>query len=319
MNNLGDTIKQRRLALGLKQSDAAQLAGVTVRTYGRIERSEAAGLSSLTAAGIERALRWEPGSLDAIKNGGEPTELQQPPETPPVVKQPLPQPGAGDGVDDLGELRESIRHLDSLPVYAQRVVLDQAVDELRRAVAALDSGRRGRLVRFAFGLWDEMDDAASSVLRLAVTLGDGTRVWEFCGDGCWVMIRSLYAEPGHAPFPDRVGGAMPSTMIEERFGVLQELPLEVVAQIEQESVGRRIGSAEILSTFHDSTKNPTRETDVGDLRTMHDGKAHDDALDATVFEFPGPESAPADTHLDYVAKRGTPEPEEGDDDYGDGA
>lgn len=206
MNNLGDTIKQRRLALGLKQSDAAQLAGVTVRTYGRIERSEAAGLSSLTAAGIERALQWTPGSLDAIKNGGEPTELQQPPETPPVVKQPLPQPGAGSDVDDLGELRESIRHLDSLPVYAQRVVLDQAVDELPRAVDALDSGRRGRLVRYAFGLWDEMDDAASSALRLAVTLGDVTRVWEFCGDGRWVMIRSLYAEPGHAPFPDRVGG-----------------------------------------------------------------------------------------------------------------
>lgn len=31
------------------------------------------------------------------------------------------------------------------------------------------------------------------------------------------------------------------------------------------------------------------------------------------------QSVPTDTHLDYVAKRGTPEPEEGDDDYGDGA
>lgn len=164
-----------------------------------------------------------------------------------------------------------------------------------------------------------LDTQEASCRRLAVTLGESPRVWDFYGDGRWVMIRSLYAEPGHAPFPDRAGGPMPSTMIEERFGVLQELPLEVVAQIEQESVGRRIGSAEILSTFHDSTKNPTRETAVGDLRTMHDGKAHDDALNATVFEFPGPESAPADTHLDYVAKRGTPEPEEGDDDYGDGA
>lgn len=158
MNNLGDTIKQRRLALGLKQSDAAQLAGVTVRTYGRIERSEAAGLSSLTAAGIERALQWGPGSLDAIKNGGEPTELQQPPETAPVVKQPLPQPGAGDGV---GELRQAIRDLDSLPGYVQRVVLDQAVDELPRAIAALDDERRGRLVRYAFALWDEMGGMAS--------------------------------------------------------------------------------------------------------------------------------------------------------------
>ncbi|OHQ78538.1 hypothetical protein HMPREF2708_10635 [Corynebacterium sp. HMSC073H12] len=316
MKLLGNAMKQRRLALNLTQSDVAELAGVTVRTVGKLERSEATKVKALTAAGIERALQWEPGSLDAIKNGGGPTELQQPPETPPVVKQPLPQPGATDGV---GELRQAIRDLDSLPGYVQRVVLDQAVDELPRAIAALDDERRGRLVRYTFALWDEMGGMASSALRLAVTLGDGTRVWEFCGDGRWVMIRSLYAEPGHAPFPDRAGGPMPSTMIEERFGVLQELPLEVVAQIEQESVGRRIGSAEILSTFHDSTKNPTRETDVGDLRTMHDGKAHDDALDATVFEFPGPESAPADTHLDYVAKRGTPEPEEGDDDYGDGA
>ncbi|MFW9214215.1 hypothetical protein ACOJA0_03455 [Corynebacterium amycolatum] len=31
------------------------------------------------------------------------------------------------------------------------------------------------------------------------------------------------------------------------------------------------------------------------------------------------QSVLTDTHLDYVAKRGTPEPEEGDDDYGDGA
>lgn len=278
MKLLGNAMKQRRLALNLTQSDVAELAGVTVRTVGKLERSEATKVKALTAAGIERALQWAPGSLDAIHNGGEPTELQQPPETPPVVKQPLPQPGAGGG-DDLGELRESIRHLDSLPVYAQRVVLDQAVDELPRAVDALDSGRRGRLVRYAFGLWDEMEDVASSVLRLAVTLGDGTRVWEFCGDGRWVMIRSLYAEPGHAPFPDRAGGPMPSTMIEERFGALQELPLEIVAQIEQESVGRRIGSAEILSTFHDNAESPTGVTGVVDLRTIRDGKAHDDAFD----------------------------------------
>lgn len=271
MNNLGGTIKQRRLALGLKQSDAAQLAGVTVRTYGRIERSEAAGLSSLTAAGIERALRWEPGSLDAIKNGGEPTELQQPPETPPVVKQPLPQPGAGSDVDDLGELRESIRHLDSLPVYAQRVVLDQAVDELPRAVDALDSGRRGQLVRYAFGLWDEMDDAASSALRLAVTLGDGTRVWEFCGDGRWVMIRSLYAEPGHAPFPDRAGGPMPSTMIEERFGALDEMPTSVVEHIERECVGRRVDAAEMVDMFFSSRALSNQRDDAG--RALHTGAA----------------------------------------------
>ena len=143
----------------------------------------------------------------------------------------------------------------------------------------MDSGRRGRLVRYAFGLWDEMEDVASSVLRLAVTLGDGTRVWEFCGDGRWVMIRSLYAEPGHAPFPDRAGGPMPSTMIEERFGALQELPPEVVAQIEQECVGRRMDAAEILSMFHDHAESPTGDTGIVDLHTIRDGKAHDAAFD----------------------------------------
>lgn len=276
--NIGETVVKRRTELGLSRAAAAKLASVDPKTLQSLERDER-WPHDTSRVKIERALRWEPGSLDAIKNGGEPTELQKPPETAPVVKQPLPQPGAGGGVDDLGELRESIRHLDSLPVYAQRVVLDQAVDELPRAVDALDSGRRGRLVRFAFGLWDEMEDVASSALRLAVTLGDGTRVWEFCGDGRWVMIRSLYAEPGHAPFPDRAGGPMPRSVIEERFGSLQEVPLEVVAQIEQESVGRRIGSAEILSTFHDNAESPTGVTGVVDLRTIRDGKAHDDAFD----------------------------------------
>lgn len=275
---VGKKIAYRRNELRLSQKEVAIVADVSPRTIHNLESGSTWPHASNRIA-IERALRWAPGSLDAIKNGGEPTELQQPPETPPVVKQPLPQPGAGSDVDDLGELRESIRHLDSLPVYAQRVVLDQAVDELPRAVDALDSGRRGRLVRYAFGLWDEMEDVASSALRLAVTLGDGSRVWEFCGDGRWVMIRSLYAEPGHAPFPDRAGGPMPSTMIEERFGALQELPLEIVAQIEQESVGRRIGSAEILSTFHDNAESPTGDTGVVALRTIRDDKAHDDAFD----------------------------------------
>lgn len=124
-----------------------------------------------------------------------------------------------------------------------------------------------------------LDTQEASCRRLAVTLGDGTRVWEFCGDGRWVMIRSLYAEPGHAPFPDRAGGPMPSTMIEERFGALDEMPTSVVARIERECVGRRVAAAEILSMFHDNAESPTGDTGVVALRTMHDGKAHDDAFD----------------------------------------
>lgn len=157
MNFLGNAIKQRRLALRLTQSDVAKLAGVTVRTIGKLERSESTMVKSLTAAGIERALRWAPGSLDAIRDGGEPTDLAETAETVSVEK-PTPAPGATDGV---GELRQALRDLDSLPGYVQRVVLDQAVDELPRAIAALDDERRGRLVRYAFALWDEMGGMAS--------------------------------------------------------------------------------------------------------------------------------------------------------------
>ncbi|MEW4988961.1 helix-turn-helix domain-containing protein [Corynebacterium sp. 045007] len=119
----------------------------------------------------------------------------------------------------------------------------------------------------------------ASCRRLAVTLGEPPRVWDFCGDGRWVMIRSLYAEPGHAPFPDRAGGPMPSTMIEERFGALDEMPTSVVEHIERECVGRRVDAAEILSMFHDNAESPTVDTGIVDLRTIRDGKAHDDAFD----------------------------------------
>ena len=124
-----------------------------------------------------------------------------------------------------------------------------------------------------------LDTQEASCRRLAVTLGESPRVWDFYGDGRWVMIRSLYAEPGHAPFPDRAGGPMPSTMIEERFGALDEMPPSVVEHIERECVGRRVDAAEMVDMFHGNAESPTGDTGVVALRTMHDGNAHDDAFD----------------------------------------
>ncbi|OHR25506.1 hypothetical protein HMPREF2899_04410 [Corynebacterium sp. HMSC072D01] len=54
------------------------------------------------------------------------------------------------------------------------------------------------------------------------------------------------------------------------------------------------------------------------VRRLREREDHE-ALHGNIFELSDYQSVPADTHLDYVAKRGTPEPEEGDDDYGDGA
>lgn len=151
----GEQVVKRRAELGLSRAAAAKLAGVDPKTLQSLEQ-DTRWPHDTNRAKIERALRWAPGSLDAIRDGGEPTELAEPAETVSVEK-PTPAPGATDGV---GELRQAIRDLDSLPGYVQRVVLDQAVDELPRAIAALDDERRGRLVRYAFALWDEMGGVA---------------------------------------------------------------------------------------------------------------------------------------------------------------
>ena len=154
--NVGEIVVKRRAELGLSRAATAKQAGVHVDTLRSLERDER-WPHDTNRVKIERALQWAPGSLDTIRDGGEPTELSEPAETVSVEK-PTPAFGATDGV---GELRQAIRDLDSLPGYVQRVVLDQAVDELPRAIAALDDERRGRLVRYAFALWDEMGGLAS--------------------------------------------------------------------------------------------------------------------------------------------------------------
>lgn len=247
--NVGEIVVKRRAELGLSRAATAKLAGVDPKTLQSLERDER-WPHDTNRVKIERALQWAPGSLDTIRDGGEPTELQQPTETEAVGKQPPTQPGThSDETGGIAELRQSIRDLDQLPGYVQRVVLDQAVDELPRAIAALDDERRGRLVRYAFGLWDEMGGTGASTRRLAVTLEGDPAVWEHYGHSSWVMIRSLYADAGHAPFPERVGGAMPAAMIEERHGRLRELPDSLVARIEQSSTARRVHSDEMLDMF----------------------------------------------------------------------
>lgn len=56
------------------------------------------------------------------------------------------------------------------------------------------------------------------------------------------------------------------------------------------------------------------------LRRLKGGsQAFDTPIDEVAARRSNTQSAPADTHLRYAAKRGKPEPEEGDDDYGNGA
>ena len=70
---LASAIETRRGELGLSLREVAGLAGVTGETL-RAVRKGSNEPSSLTKRGIERALKWTPGSVDAVLAGIAPTE-----------------------------------------------------------------------------------------------------------------------------------------------------------------------------------------------------------------------------------------------------
>lgn len=71
---LGRAIRRRRLHLGLSVHQAARHAGVARNTWSGAE-SAARQLTERNYAGIESALYWQPGSVEAILAGGDPIEL----------------------------------------------------------------------------------------------------------------------------------------------------------------------------------------------------------------------------------------------------
>ncbi len=71
---LAQLIDERRDQLGLYWNEVAQLADITKEGL-RSVRLETRGLRPATKRGIERALRWEAGTVDRILAGGDPEEM----------------------------------------------------------------------------------------------------------------------------------------------------------------------------------------------------------------------------------------------------
>jgi hypothetical protein len=78
---LGRLIKARRLALGLSLSRAAKSAPIDRVTWTAAEDATRS-TRRIHFAAIERVLHWSPGSIDAILDGRDPTELPEPPAAP---------------------------------------------------------------------------------------------------------------------------------------------------------------------------------------------------------------------------------------------
>ena len=66
---------ERRHELGLSQAAAAKAANVHRNTWTNWEKGTAP--EEFNFAGIERALRWERGSVSAILGGGDPTPIPE--------------------------------------------------------------------------------------------------------------------------------------------------------------------------------------------------------------------------------------------------
>lgn len=94
---LARLMDERRLSLRLNWSHVADRADVTTETLRQV-RNGRYTLRPLTKTGIEQALRWERGSVDAILDGGQPEPL---PEADPTG---MPASAADPFMGRLGQL-----------------------------------------------------------------------------------------------------------------------------------------------------------------------------------------------------------------------
>jgi len=82
---LGEAVKDRRLALGWTQQEAADRSGVSLATWRLIELGGRERYQELTLRGIIRGLGWPLDAVDRIRSGGSwpsADEVMEPPANP---------------------------------------------------------------------------------------------------------------------------------------------------------------------------------------------------------------------------------------------
>ena len=70
MEQLGGWVRERRKQLGLTQEEVAAIAPMSDKTLRTVEAGKATGIRRPTRRALERALGWEPGSVDEAIDGG---------------------------------------------------------------------------------------------------------------------------------------------------------------------------------------------------------------------------------------------------------
>lgn len=73
---LAEHVKRRRNAFGLTQADVQAAGGPSVALIRQIENGVEGNYRGTVIGRLEQALRWQPGSIEAILGGGGPTPMQ---------------------------------------------------------------------------------------------------------------------------------------------------------------------------------------------------------------------------------------------------
>jgi hypothetical protein len=168
---VASAVRARRLVLDLRQEDAAQRGNVSLATWRKVETRAAPAVSDRTVTGIEKALGWATGSLEAIASGEPPSPVvgrsdRGEDELLNRVRVDL-DAAAAWGSDqtwrlevlrrlynsDQGEFREWLEHgylsihIDHAePLTALELVEERPAHELAPAAGSGRAGQRGRTV-----------------------------------------------------------------------------------------------------------------------------------------------------------------------------
>lgn len=159
---LASAIDDRRLELRLPWADVATRAGITRQTLRRVRR-ESSDITSLTKRGIEQALAWQRGSIDAVLAGGEPTPVDDQDETPQM-------PSSHES-----HWEERLSRLDDLTdddyALIQRLLRDPVGHELGcRLVEVAETAPHPQTREFLQLVQGAIDDHEHELSRLAHTL-----------------------------------------------------------------------------------------------------------------------------------------------------
>ncbi len=143
---LGQHVTARRIELGYRRREdlTAAVEGVSLRTLGDIESGRRQGYHRNTLAVLEHALRWAPGSIAAILEGGQPQVIVSAPAETTTTTYTIPKAAAMSHPADVA-LIQIMRSPDLTDEQKARVVRalleDQAKYAERRAAELIEQVR----------------------------------------------------------------------------------------------------------------------------------------------------------------------------------